>query len=181
VIYRSMLRGINVGGNKRIKMETLRQSFEALGFQQVKTFTPSGNVVFTTAAISPQKLSKQIEIKLLADFGFPVAVVSRTADELRKTIDENPFLKERGVDPEKLHVLFLSNPVSGSSLKKLTELTVSPDRFQGSDTKIYLHLPNRVAKSKLMKTPLDRILSAVTTTRNWKTVHSLHQMCQECG
>jgi uncharacterized protein (DUF1697 family) len=181
VIYLSMLRGINVGGNKRIKMETLRQSFKALGFQQVKTFIQSGNVVFTTAAMSPQKLSQQIEVKLLADFGFPVPVVSRTADELRKTIDDNPFLTERGVDPEKLHVMFLSNAVSLSSLKKLKELTVSPDRFHGSDTKIYLHLPNGVAESKLMKAPLDRILSVITTTRNWKTVNSLHQMCRECG
>ncbi len=53
----AMLRGINVGGHKRIKMEQLRKSFEALGFERVKTYIQSGNVVFNTAKVSPAGLS----------------------------------------------------------------------------------------------------------------------------
>jgi uncharacterized protein (DUF1697 family) len=61
MIYVSMLRGINVGGHKRIKMDQLRASFEALGFEQVKTYIQSGNVVFKAAKSSTSQVSKRIE------------------------------------------------------------------------------------------------------------------------
>jgi len=79
-IYISMLRGINVGGHKRIKMDQLRRSFEELAFEQVKTYIQSGNVVFKAGKISTSALSKRIEDRILKDFGFPVAVISRTSD-----------------------------------------------------------------------------------------------------
>src|ERR1700674_4550492 len=69
-IYISMLRGINVGGHKPVKMDQLRKSFEALGFEQVQTYIQSGNVVFKTGKASPAVLSKKIEEKILKDFGF---------------------------------------------------------------------------------------------------------------
>jgi uncharacterized protein (DUF1697 family) len=181
LIYVSMLRGINVGGNKLIKMEKLRQSFEALGFEQVKTFIQSGNVVFKAKTTSPAKLSKTIQDRILADFGFSVPVVSRTADEVRKTIESNPFLKERGIDLKKLHLMFLSGTPRAEAVDRLKQLPIAPDRFECSGKEIYLYLPNGVAESKLMKAPLDRLLAVVTTVRNWKTANSLHRMCQECG
>jgi len=178
--YISMLRGINVGGHKRVKMDLLRASFEALEFEQVKTYIQSGNVVFKTGRLSPGGLSKRIEERILKDFGFPASVISRTADELSRTIANNPFLKERGMDPEKLHVMFLSQAPTPAALKKLTDLTAAPDQLRHSDREIYFYLPNGVSQSVLMKSPVDRILSVVTTTRNWRTVNSLHQMCRDC-
>jgi len=179
-IYISLLRGINVGAHKRIKMEQLRTSFEALGFEQVKTYIQSGNVVFKTAKVSPAALSKRIEGRILKDFGFSVSVVSRTLDEMAQTIANNPFLKDRGIDPEKLHVTFLSEELTPAATKKLAELTLVPDQSRCLGQEIYLYLPNGVSGSILMKNPLDRLLSVVTTTRNWRTVNALHQMCQEC-
>jgi uncharacterized protein (DUF1697 family) len=179
-IYISMLRGINVGGNKKIKMEQLRKSFEVLGFEQVKTYIQSGNVVFKTGKISPTTLSKRIEARILADFGFSVSVISRTVDEMTKAIEGNPFLKERGIDPQTLHVAFLADAPAPDALKKLETLTTAPDKSHCCGKEVYLYLPNGVSKSFWMKTPLDRVLSVVTTTRNWKTVNTLHQMCQDC-
>ncbi len=179
-IYISMLRGINVGGHKRIKMNQLRKSLEALGFEQVKTYIQSGNVVFKTAKSSPAALSKKIEESILKDFGFPASVISRTADEMSKMIAENPFLKQRGIDPAKLHVMFLSEPPTPAALKELAEVTVAPDQCQCSAREIYFYLPNGVSKSVLWNSPVDRILAVVTTTRNWRTVNTLHRMCQEC-
>jgi uncharacterized protein (DUF1697 family) len=179
-IYIAMLRGINVGGHKRIKMDKLRASFEALGFEQVKTYIQSGNVVFKSAKLSPASLSKRIEEKILADFGFSASVISRGSDEMAATIKRNPFLKERGIDHGKLHVMFLSEAPESASLKKLADLTAAPDQCRSSGEEIYFYLPNGVSQSVLMKSPVDRILAVVTTTRNWKTVNSLHQMCQDC-
>lgn len=177
-IYISMLRGINVGGHKRVKMDQLRKSFEALGFEQVQTHIQSGNVVFKAAKSSPAALSKKIEEKIIKDFGFSVSVITRTADELRKMVANNPFLKEPGIDPEKLHVMFLSEAPAPAALKELTAVTVAPDQCHCSDQEIYFYLPNGVSKSVLWNSPVDRILAVVTTTRNWRTVNSLHQMCQ---
>ncbi len=81
-VYISMLRGINVGGHKRIKMDKLRASFEALGFEQVETYIQSGNAVFKTKKTSTSVLSRKIEEKILSDFGFSVSVISRSSDEM---------------------------------------------------------------------------------------------------
>jgi uncharacterized protein (DUF1697 family) len=179
-IYVSMLRGINVGGHKQIKMDQLRKSFEELGFEQVKTYIQSGNVVFKTGKVSTSALSKRIEEKILDDFGFLASVVSRTSDEMRKTIENNPFLKEGGANAEKLYVTFMSEAPTAAALKKLTELMVEPDQLRYSGKELFFNLPNGVSESVLMKKPVDRVLGVVITTRNWKTVNSLHQMCGDC-
>jgi uncharacterized protein (DUF1697 family) len=179
-IYVAMLRGINVGGNKKIKMDKLRSSFEALGLEQVKTYIQSGNVVFKTAKISPVALSRKIENCILADFGFSVSVISRTADEIENTIADNPFLNQPGIDPEKFHVAFLSDAPAPAALEKLAELTLAPDRSRCLGKEVYLYFPNGASGSSLWKHPLDRVLSVVATTRNWRTVNTLHQMCVDC-
>lgn len=179
-IYISMLRGINVSGHKRIKMDQLRKSFEALGFAQVKTYIQSGNVVFKTGKTSTSALSKKIEEKILGDFGFSVSVVSKSSDEMGKTIANNPFLKEPGVDREKLHVTFMSEAPAPAALKKLAELMAAPDQLRCFGSELFFYLPNGVSKSVLMNKPVDRLLAVVITTRNWRTVNSLYQMCGDC-
>ncbi|MGA9544513.1 MAG: DUF1697 domain-containing protein [Candidatus Sulfotelmatobacter sp.] len=179
-IYISMLRGINVGGNKRIKMDRLRESFESLGFEQVKTYIQSGNVVFKAGKTSSAALSKRIEDRILGDFGFSVSIISRTADEIANIIQNNPFLNQPGIDPEKLHVAFLSEPPAPSALNKLAQLTLKPDQSRCLGREVYLYFPNGVSGSSLWKHPLDGVLSVVATTRNWKTVNALHQMCRDC-
>jgi uncharacterized protein (DUF1697 family) len=179
-VYVSMLRGINVGGHKLIKMDKLRALFEALGFEQVKTYIQSGNVVFKTKKISTSALSGKIEAKILSDFGFSVSVISRSSSEMAATIESNPFLKERDIDQEKLHVMFLSEAPAPAALKKLVDLTAAPNQCRSLDREIYFYLPNGVSQSVLMKSPVDRILAVATTTRNWRTVNSLQQMCRDC-
>jgi uncharacterized protein (DUF1697 family) len=183
-IYISMLRGINIGPHKRIKMDDLRKSFEALGFEQAQTYIQSGNVVFKTKKTPTSILSKRIEERIVTDFGFSVSVISRSGDEIAKTIDCNPFLNDRGsanenIDPGKLHVMFLSDVPAPSALKKLSELIEAPDQCRSVDREIYFYLPNGVSGSILMKKPADRILAVVTTMRNWRTVNSLHQTCKD--
>ena len=160
-------------------MDKLRVSFEALGFEQVKTYIQSGNVVFKAKKTSTSVLSTKIEEKILSDFGFSVSVISRSSDEMAQTIARNPFLKQSGIDQEKLHVTFLSEAPAPAALKKLVDLTAAPDQCSSVDREIYFYLPNGVSQSVLMKSPVDRSLAVVTTTRNWRTVNSLHQICRD--
>jgi uncharacterized protein (DUF1697 family) len=177
-IYIAMLRGINVGGHKKIKMDALRRSFEKLGFEEVRTYIQSGNVVFRAGKISAAALSKRIEEKIVADFGFSASVICRRANELCRIIEDNPFLKQRGIDPEKLHVTFLSEAPAVTSVKTVEELITPPDQARFQRKEIYFYLPNGVSSSILMKRPVDRLLGVVTTTRNWRTVNTLHAMCE---
>jgi uncharacterized protein (DUF1697 family) len=180
-VYVAMLRGINVGGHKRIKMDRLRESFEVLGFEQVRTYIQSGNVIFNAGKTSGPTLGKKIEARIVSDFGFSASVMVRTGQELGKAIDANPFLKQRGVDPEKLHVTFLADVPPVSGLKKLAEFTVAPDQSCCVGQEIFLYLPNGFSASSLFKVPWEKALTVATTTRNWKTVNAIHQMCLDCG
>jgi len=174
-----MLRGINIGPHKRIKMDRLRESFEGLGFAAVKTYIQSGNVVFKTKKNSTTSLCKKIEAKLLDDFGFSISVILRTREEMEKAIRGNPLRKEKGVDPSKLHVAFLSEAPAPAAVAKLGALTQSPDRERCVGKELYLYFPKGVSGSSLWKHPLDRVLSVTTTTRNWNTVNQLCTMAKE--
>jgi uncharacterized protein (DUF1697 family) len=180
-IYIAMLRGINVGGHKRIKMDQLRDSLEALGLQQVKTYIQSGNVVFKTATTSPAALTKKIESKILSQFGFPVSVICRTVHEIENIIKNNPFMNQAELDHEKFHVAFLSQVPAPAALKRLAGLTLAPDQSCCLGREVYLYFPNGHSGSTLWKHPLDGVLSVVTTTRNWRTVNTLHKMCLDCS
>ncbi|HVI06888.1 MAG TPA: DUF1697 domain-containing protein [Candidatus Binatia bacterium] len=179
-IYVAMLRGINVGPHKRIRMDRLRQSFESLGFESVATYIQSGNVVFKAAKQSPAALTKRIEKQLLADFGLAVPVICRTAAEMNAALGGNPFLTQPGADPAKLHVMFLAVPPSDAAAKQFLGSFPAPEAARVVQREIYLYLPHGVSQSNGMKAPAVRILAVGNTTRNWNTVTQLAKMCAEC-
>src|SRR5260370_8732933 len=162
--YIAMLCGINIGPHKRIKMDRLRESFEALGLDRVRTYIQSGNVVFKAGKISPTGLYKKIEERLLNDFGFPVPVILRTRDQMEKTIRGNPLLKEKDIDPSKLHVAFLSEAPGSAALGKLEALTLAPDRARCLAKELYWYFPTGLSGSSFCNHPLDRPSPVPPTT-----------------
>ncbi|MGH9515146.1 MAG: DUF1697 domain-containing protein [Terriglobales bacterium] len=178
-VFIALLRGINIGPHKRMKMEKLRACCEEIGFEGVKTYIQSGNVVFKAPKLSPARLSKKLGECIVKDFGFSCEVILRRREEMKSIIDHNPFTKERGIDLSRLHVVFLSKPAATTALKKLQELTLTPDRTHSSGKEIYFYFPNGVSGSSLWKHPLDRVTGVAGTMRNWKTVTTLHQMATE--
>src|SRR5436309_15835190 len=119
----SMLRGVNVGGNHKIKMEALRALYESLGFSDVQTYIQSGNVVFRTKATGLAALGKKIEDGIEAQFGFRPAVILRTMEELRTAIAGCPFAGREGMEPGKLLVTFLSAAPKEEARVKVGGLT----------------------------------------------------------
>jgi len=99
-----MLRGINVSGYKKIKMEELRLLYESLGFQNVQTYIQSGNVVFQSPNPNTSELSHKIESCIAGHFGYSVSVLVRSRSDLRRVLDQSPFLKGRSEDISKLCV-----------------------------------------------------------------------------
>jgi uncharacterized protein (DUF1697 family) len=178
-VYVALLRGINLGGHKKIKMDELRAALAAMGFDDVKTYIQSGNVVFKAAKISDKALSKKIEATILSKFGHSVSVIIRTAEEFEQVIANNPFLKQPDIDQTKLHVMFLREPPGQSAVQQLETLVLKPDQFRFLAKELYFYLPNGVAESVVMKKPIDRVLAIPTTMRNWRTVNTIQQMCAD--
>src|SRR5256885_12237845 len=131
-----MLRGVNVGGKKIVRMENLRASFEALGFGRVKTYVQSGIVIFEVPKTLSDDLSKAIAEKVSEDFGFPIPVVVRTSDEMGKIVGGNPFLNERGLDPFKLHITFLAALPAKNAKERMDALNAGPDQFRSEERRV---------------------------------------------
>ncbi|PYL54105.1 MAG: DUF1697 domain-containing protein [Verrucomicrobia bacterium] len=177
-IYVAMLRGINVGRGKVVKMERLRASLESLGFDGVRTYVQSGNVVFESEQKSAAELSKKIETKILRDFGFAVPVILKRSKEIEQIVRDNPLVKEKGIDHSKLHVTFLSDAPPTAALKALEPLATSRERFRVLNREVYLYCPDGYGTSKLANTTIEKKLSVVATTRNWRTVNALLEMAK---
>jgi uncharacterized protein (DUF1697 family) len=176
--YVAMLRGINVGSGKIVKMERLRASFEALGFDGVRTYVQSGNVIFESEEKSSARLSKTIEEKIQRDFGFTVPVLLKTSKEMEQIVSNNPLVKEKGIDHSKLHVTFLSGAPPKTAVKALEPLATDRERFRILNREIYLYCPDGYGNTKLSNNGIERKLSVVATTRNWRSVNTLLEMCR---
>jgi uncharacterized protein (DUF1697 family) len=175
VIYIAMLRGINVGRGKVVKMEQLRTSFAALGFGEVRTYVQSGNVVFESER-KPAELTRTIEAKIQHDFGFTVPVLIKTSTELTQIVRNNPLLRLKGIDVSKLHVTFLSNAPPKTAASVLEDLATTRERFRILNREIYLYCPDGYGNSKLTNTTIEKKFSLVATTRNWRTVNALLEL-----
>jgi uncharacterized protein (DUF1697 family) len=180
-VYVAMLRGINVGPHKRMKMDKLRASCEALGFEQVKTYIQSGNIVFQAGKLKADAVAKRLAERIVGDFGFTVEIILRTKDEMQQIIKRNPLAKDHGADQAKMHVVFLAEAPKLEALKKLESLTLPPEKIRTSGKEVYFYLPNGVSGSSLWKQPTDRILVVPSTMRNWRTVTTLYEMAEACG
>ena len=154
--YVAMLRGINVGPGKIVKMERLRTSFEALGFGRVKTYVQSGNVIFESEQKSPTELSNKIEEKIQHTFGFSVPVLVKTSKEIEQIVGDNPLVKEKGIDHSKLHVTFLSDAPPKTAVKVLESLATGRERVRILNREIYLYCSDGYGRTKLSNNAMRR-------------------------
>lgn len=152
ISYVAFLRGINVGGNKIIKMETLKSAFEKLGLKKVKTILASGNVLFESGDADAVALCRKIESGLERLLGHPVGVVLRTMEQIEKLEKSVPFKGVPVTPATRLYVTFLKTASGGK-----TEITNIIQLSEGRDT-------------LEMMADLDKQFGKGITTRNWNTV-----------
>jgi uncharacterized protein (DUF1697 family) len=174
--YIALLRGINVGGNKKVAMSRLRELLERLGYTSVATLLQSGNAVFTSKEKDPARVVRQVEAAIVKEFGFDVAVIVRTRDELAAVIEANPL---DGADdaPSKFLVTFLAGEPDRKKLGELDPAAYRPDEFRAAGREIYARFPNGMGRSKLALVLLGSARLGVTpTARNWNTVRKLLEL-----
>jgi len=171
--YISMLRGINVGGHKKIKMDTLKQLYVELGYTNVQTYIQSGNVIFQTQDIDAVNLAKSIAKKILEVSGLEVPVLVLKLDEMKRIIKNSPFLFDSSKNPTSFYVTFLSETPDTISLKKIKSTDFGTDHFELLDKAIYVYCPTGYGTTKLTNTFFENKLKVTATSRNWKTVNEL--------
>jgi uncharacterized protein (DUF1697 family) len=174
----ALLRGINVNGKNIIRMDDLRECLGQLGFTNVRTYVQSGNVVFNSASASTTGVRKTIEHALLSDFGFAVPVLLRTPKQLAEIIAGNPFLKQPAIDISKLHTTFLLHNPPSNAEALLQPLAGTSEQLHLMGREIYLHCPAGYGNTKLSNVAIEKKLSVVATTRNWRTVCAMMDMAQ---
>ena len=174
--YIALLRGINVGGNRSIKMNELKQLLEKLGFSAIQTYIQSGNVIFQTTINDVKKIENMISKGVLDRFTHEVPIVVLDRAEFRKITDENPFILDNSMDLSHLHVTFLSDIPTMEAYTEIKDLDFKPDEFQLVNRAVYLYCPLNYSKSKLTNGFFEKKLGVEATTRNWKTVAVLFEM-----
>lgn len=169
-IYITLLRGINVGGHKVIKMADLKQMFESIELKQVKTYIQSGNIVFESKN-DVDFLNKRIQSEIKNVFGFDVPVMLRTHEEFINMIKRCPYEADSLLEGESIHVAFLANELSEKEKDQLLMQKNETEDCYIHEKVVYLFFKNSIRNSKLMNQ--FQKLHTPATVRNWRTVNKL--------
>ena len=172
-----LLRGINLGSRNRIAMPALRDLLSESGFDDVRTYLQSGNVVLSSSA-SPDGLARKCARLIAERFGLEIAVVVRTRKELAAVVRRNP-LGDVAVNPKRYQVSFLSAKPSRATVRKLEAARVDPERLVVVGREAYAWHPEGVARSRLWALLAGNGLGVTATSRNWTTVTRLLALADE--
>ena len=174
--YISLLRGINVGGHKRIKMEDLRKLYESLGFKKVQSYIQSGNVLFQTPESDQKKLITTIEQKIEKAYGYHVTIIIKTAEEIQAALKKVPF---KNIDESKLLIAFLGEKPSKPDMTPIENVMIQDEQAELIGDVLYLYFPQGSARSKLSNNLIEKKLDVSSTTRNWRSTNKLLSMAQK--
>lgn len=178
MMYVALLRGINVGGNRKVEMKRLKFCFESVGMSAVKTYINSGNVIFSTNEVPLSQLASHLERALEKEFGFNIPVVVRTFDQLQTIIHHLPTTWQNN-DQTKCDVLFLWEEIDHPDI--LDRLGIKPDlevvKYVAGAVLWYLPRQN-VTRSALLKLVGTKLYSQMTV-RNCNTVRKLYDLLKD--
>lgn len=179
-VFVSLLRGVNVGGNHLLKMDTLRSLCESMGFEGVQTYVQSGNVLFWSKERKPDKVGLQLQRAIEKSAGFAPEIVIRTRGELELVIARNPFAKRPDIPHNKLLVTFFAHEPEPQTAEKVNGMKLPPEEFQLLGRELYVFFPEGMGRSKFPAGTIGKMLKQSGTARNWNTVLKLFEMAAKC-
>jgi uncharacterized protein (DUF1697 family) len=174
----AMLRGVNVGGHNKIKMEALRRLCTKLKLRDACTYVQSGNVIFRTEERDLALLTKRLQNAIERDFAFRPDVVLRTAAELRDVVARNPFAKGRDIEPSKLLVTFLASDPGPEARDKAAKIKTEPEELRINRREVYIYFPNGMARPKMSWPTIEKALQTSGTGRNWNSVTKMLEIAE---
>jgi uncharacterized protein (DUF1697 family) len=156
-------------------MAELASLFKDLGFSDVQTYIQSGNVIFKSDNTEGE-LREKIEKGISDRFGYDIAAMIRTVDELEALFLSNPYLKEDDFNPAKMAVIFLHEKVTDIQAAKVSTINYPPDKFQIGEREIFIYCPNGFGRTKLYTNFFENKMGVTGTTRNWKTITTIRDI-----
>ncbi len=173
-----LLRGVNVGGHRKISMPRLVEALTSAGFEAVQTYIQSGNVILDSTD-DHNAVRDRCAAVIEAEFCGDVAVVVRSVDELAELVHSHPG-DGGGIDPKLLHVVFLNEPPTPGGRAKLDAKADqhAPDSwsYSPSGRELFVAYPNGSGRSRLNLDVIERHLNVTGTARNLNTVRQLVAM-----
>jgi uncharacterized protein (DUF1697 family) len=167
----ALLRAVNLGARNKVPMAELRKQLEAAGYEGVRTYIASGNVVLDGTSRRAD-VAAQIE-QLVADaFGVTTTAILRKPRELAATLAGHPF----GADTSETHVAFLAERPAKAAAARLGNAAGAPERAVLTGTDLYLLLPRGVHGAGLSAARVESLLGVRATMRNWRTVAALAEL-----
>ena len=174
-----MLRGVNVGGHNKIKMDALRALYESLKFEDPRTYVQSGNVIFRTKEKNATTLTRKIQNAIEGEFGFRPEVILRTKDELKKVVAASPFANRRDLEPGKILVTFLTAEPGPQAQATLHSLKVHPEELHLKGRELYIYFPDGAGRSTLPWSSIAKLLKTTGTARNWNSITRMLEIAEE--
>jgi uncharacterized protein (DUF1697 family) len=172
-----LLRGINIGSRNRISMPDLRTALTDAGFDDVRTYLQSGNVLLSSGG-KADEVARKTERLIKKEFGFDIAVVTRTRAQLAKVVETNP-LGKIAKTPKLYQVSFLTTKPTAALLRRVEEVATPRERVVAIGREIYAWHPDGAAHSKLWALLAGQKLGVTATGRNWITVTKLLALARE--
>ena len=173
--YVAFLRGINVGGHHKVKMDELKRVHESMGHWNVATILQSGNIVFECSETDRQKLIQDIAVEYEKRLGIHTDVLVRSVPELGEIVRGCPFPLTPNREPKFLHVVLLSGLPSSDAVRNLLMYDGS-EEWQISEDAMYVYYTQGSGRSKFNVTFNEKTLAVRTTARNWNTVTRILEM-----
>ncbi len=158
-----------------IKMELLREMFSSLGFENVKSYINSGNIIFETVEADNNELSEKIAQKIVETFSFDIRVITRKMPEIAEIVANNPFAGEFENDKD-VHVFFLDEEVPAEKRELLLANNNENERYFVRNREIFCHLRIGVLESLMGKDYIAKKLKIASTARNWRTVNKILEL-----
>ncbi|MEU9451324.1 DUF1697 domain-containing protein [Streptomyces sp. NPDC048277] len=175
--YAALLRGINVGGKKKLPMAELRALMAGLGYDSVQTYLQSGQAVFASGHGDAESLAVELAGAIEERFGFSVDVLVRDHAYLKAIAEACPFPAAE-LEGKQLHVTYFSGPVAPERFADVDPAVHLPEEFRLGDRALYLYAPDGLGRSKLAEAlSRPRVNKGlIATTRNWNTVVKLVEL-----
>jgi uncharacterized protein (DUF1697 family) len=174
--YIVLLRGINVGGHKKISMAELREVLSKAGFDHVRTYIQSGNIIFQSSEKSRHSIEEKMQQVILGHFKFEVPVMARTRVELQQIFEACPFLEE---EEENSYYIILSEIPKKELVDEVMQITYDNETFHIINDCLYFHSSIGYGNSKFNMKLFEKKLNVNATSRNYKTIVKLIAMSSE--
>lgn len=175
--YIALLRGINVGGHRKIKMDDLKEMFHDLGFKNVTAYIQSGNVIFDASESKRNALSHVIMQKIKDTFGHDVPVIIRSPAELERTLKEFPFKEKEGW---KGYISFLSDKPVPERAKELETMSTDIEKFAVKNIAVCTLVDKGTPEKPLFSNNfIEKKLGNHATSRNLRTVRKILEFAQD--